>query len=347
MADETESDIGSGEEESIWDEPELLFVYGGIIAVIILVTPFLKKIPRSRGKNVNNQIVFIVTYIACLLLLPDILKDALCAPFGVLAVGTIMPIYESIYAACSVGEEDDSMWLQFWIVNAVFTYCTEFMDNISEAYPTVGEHWYEFEFFFTLWLILPQTDGASLIYDVFTEPFIAPICKKGKTKMEGWGAVIMAATNTSYLWIVWYAFMILPEQARRFVVVAVGTVYPVAASTVALTTATGLDDTYWLVYWSCFSVLFICMDYLETFLGSIRGFYSLCLCATVYLMLPMFEGAKAVFRNVLVPLSGQYENMLLHDAYLVRLETEGKIPQQYHKKVFSKMANVFTEGKKE
>jgi hypothetical protein len=51
-------------------------------------------------------------------------------------------------------------------------------------------------------------------------------------------------------------------------------------------------------------------------------------------------------RRVLVPLSGQYENMLLHDAYLVRKDMEKRIPQQYHGVVFQKAANVFLKEDK-
>jgi hypothetical protein len=40
--------------------------------------------------------------------------------------------------------------------------------------------------------------------------------------------------------------------------------------------------------------------------------------AALFLFLPMFDGANVVFRRVLVPLCGQYEEMLLHDAFLVR-----------------------------
>jgi hypothetical protein len=87
------------------------------------------------------------------------------------------------------------------------------------------------------------------------------------------------------------------------------------------------------------------MDYLENFVGGITGFYSLCLVATIYLFLPMFNGADAVFRRVLVPLSGQYENMLLHDAYLVRQGMEASIPQEYHGRVFQKAADVFVAPK--
>jgi receptor expression-enhancing protein 5/6 len=143
-------------------------------------------------------------------------------------------------------------------------------------------------------------------------------------------------------------FMSFPEEQRRFAVVAVGTVYPLAASTVALTTKTdGTDDTFWLTYWSCFSVLFLSMDYLENFVGSIPGFYSICLVATIYLFLPMFGGANVVFRSVLVPLSGQFENMLLHDAYLVRKGMERSIPSKYKERVFKKAADLFIAPSKE
>ena len=199
----------------------------------------------------------------------------------------------------------------------------------------------------TLWLMLPITDGASLIYDVFTEPYVAPHAVKIKAKFEGWVSMVLAAVNTSYLWFVWFIFMSFPEEQRRFAVVAIGTVYPMAASTVALTTSTDkADDTFWLTYWSSFSLLFLAMDYLENFVGSIRGFYSICMVATVYLFLPMFDGANVVFRRVLVPLSGQYENMLLHDAYLVRKGMESSIPTEYHDKVFKKAADVFTAPSK-
>ena len=90
------------------------------------------------------------------------------------------------------------------------------------------------------------------------------------------------------------------------------------------------------------------MDYLENFVGSITGFYSLCLAATLYLFLPMFNGADTVFRRVLVPLSGQYKHMLLRDAYLVRKGMEASLPEKCRERVFQKAANIFaTEKDKE
>jgi hypothetical protein len=231
------------------------------------------------------------------------------------------------------------VWLQFWIVSSSFSYVTEFMDTISEHSPMVANHWYEMEFFITLWLVLPWTDGSTLLCDKvctcscigsctctnllstpldvylieltvwvvwfpkITIPLLAPLSQHAKHIMDSNVILLwIAFINSGYLWILWITFMTLPEPARRFVTVAVGTIYPILASTVCIATnnnklntssfssqrnnrpvQTNHEETFWLTYWCCYSILFVMMDYLETFVGSIPGFYSICLCATVYL----------------------------------------------------------------
>ena len=327
------------------DEMARWVVYLVVIVVFAVMIPILSKIPRSRGKNIIYHAIFVVLAVVACVFLPDEIQESLFSEGSVLVVGTMIPIYESIVAVCTIGESDDREWLQFWIVNATFTYATEFMDIIADKVPFVAEHWYQLEFSITLWFLLPWTDGSTLLYDVFTEPILSPPLKKAKKMMDGKIQMLMAAVNSGYMWILWSTFMTLPEEARRFVVIAVGTVYPIICSTVSITTQ-GEEETFWLTYWSAFSILFIAMDYLETFVGSIRGFYSICLVATVYLFLPMFQGAEVVFRRVLVPLTGQYENMLLRDAELVRRQMEKSIPANMHKSVFSKAADVFLKDKK-
>jgi hypothetical protein len=338
MSDEAE---GPPVEETITEE-ELAkwMIYGIVIAVFAVLIPILSKIKRTRGKNPFYHLIFLGVAIASAFLVPDNIAKVLFSPAGVLIAGTLIPVYESIVAVCTIGEKDDEEWVQFWIVNASFTYATEFMDVFIQTAPMIAEHWYEFEFFCTLWFLLPFTDGSTLIYDLITAPYLAPLFKRIKKAMDGKMELILAAVNSGYMWIIFSTFMTLPEEARRFVVVAVGTVYPIVASTVSITTNSE-EETFWLTYWSCFSLLFIAMDYLETFVGSIRGFYSLCLVATVYLFLPMFQGADVVFRRVLVPLSGQHENMLLRDTYLVRKEMERKIPAHLHEGIMAKAADVF------
>ena len=126
----------------------------------------------------------------------------------------------------------------------------------------------------------------ACVFVQVTVPYMAPLFQKAKILMDGKVQMLFVVVNSGYLWILWMTFMTLPEEARRFVVIAAGTVYPMIASTVSITTKSASPDyeeTFWLTYWCCYSILFVAMDYLETFVGSIKGFYSICLCITVYL----------------------------------------------------------------
>lgn len=120
----------------------------------------------------------------------------------------------------------------------------------------------------------------------------------------------------------------MPGGLKRFVVVATGTLFPLMASTVCVATEDEVEETFWLTYWSCFGILFLIMDWAEELLGVIPGFYSLCLVATVYLMLPLFRGADVVFRKVLVPLAGQRDQLLLRDAHVLHKEMVRQVPAE-------------------
>jgi hypothetical protein len=58
------------------------------------------------------------------------------SPAGVLVIGTLLPIYESIKGAVSIDRDDDVTWLQFWLASGSFTYVTEWMDAVAEYYPS-------------------------------------------------------------------------------------------------------------------------------------------------------------------------------------------------------------------
>merc|ERR1712176_1449480 len=201
---------------------------------------------------------------------PDFIQNTLFSPTGVLIIGTLVPIYESIRAVCTIEASDDEEWLQYWLASAAFTHCTEWMDIVAEHFPTVHEHWYELEFFVLLWMLLPFTDGSALIYKKITEPYIVPLAESVKEKVEGKAVYILLLINTGYIWILWFVFMNLEEEAKRFIVVAAGTVYPLAVSILSLSKDNNsYGITTWLTYWSCFSVLFLMMDYLENFVDFI------------------------------------------------------------------------------
>lgn len=328
-------------------DPEKITIY--VVAILVFggSARFVRKIPRNGGKNPLYHFAFFGLAALTLMIVPDFIQDELFSPGSVMVVGTLLPVYESISAACSFGEGDDVAWLQYWIASSLLNYGTEFIDDIREYFPNGGEHWFEFEMFFTLWLVFPLTDGASLLYNCFTKPFVAPFAKIIKAKMDGWLGFLMLVVNTSNLWILWFIFMTFPEEARRFMVVAVGTAYPMIASIAATTRdEEGLEDadTFWLTYWACFNVLFLAMDYLENFVGEIRGFYSICLAATVYLFLPLFQGANVVFRRILVPLTGHQKDLMVHDAWKVRLSIEKAIPDNAARgELLQRVSEIFTK----
>jgi len=195
---------------------------------------------------------------------------------------------------------------------------TGWVDDVIKS-ERVTEYWYESLFFVFVWLFFPKTDGAALIYDKFTEPFITPKVKPLAAKMTNFiTALYQTLINAMHLWVLWLVFIFLPAGLKRLVAVLIGTVYPFVSSIAAAATEEVEDDTYWLTYWSVYGCLFLVMEILETWLGWIPGFYTLIILATVYLMLPMFQGADKVLRKVLVPLAGLQELLMLRDAIMVK-----------------------------
>lgn len=96
------------------------------------------------------------------------------------------------------------------------------------------------------------------------------------------------------------------------------------------------------IHRSCFGLLFLLMDWAEEILGNIPGFYSVCLVATVYLMLPLFRGSDAVFRNVLVPLAGQRDKLLIRDAHVLHKNMIRQVPAERIESVRAATIAAFT-----
>eukprot|EP00586_Coscinodiscus_wailesii_P015708 CAMPEP_0172498272 /NCGR_PEP_ID=MMETSP1066-20121228/111466_1 /TAXON_ID=671091 /ORGANISM="Coscinodiscus wailesii, Strain CCMP2513" /LENGTH=323 /DNA_ID=CAMNT_0013271489 /DNA_START=178 /DNA_END=1149 /DNA_ORIENTATION=- len=280
--------------------------------------------------------------------IPDPVHSSIFSPLGVTIIGTIFPLYESIRAICSPEESDDKAWLQYWLAQSAIFYSTEWVGDINERDEEWQLRWHEFEFAFFLWLQCPLTDGASLVYDFVMEPFVSPLVKPAAKRMgEGLQNLVMMMINLTHLWVLWFVFVLLPAPLKRFATVSVGVVYPFCASVVAATTPTGMDDTFWLTYWSCYGVLFFSMDILEIYLARVPGFYTFVLLSSVYLMLPMFNGAEKMFRKVLVPLAGLKEMLLLKDVLAIKKEIFEKLPpgrSELMKKAIAKSFTMENQG---
>lgn len=183
----------------------------------------------------------------------------------VTVIGVVLPIYESIRAVCSPEEDDDKAWLQYWMVGGVLFMATTWVDDVLGD--TGDVYWDETICFLFFWLYFPKTDGAVLIYNHITEPYIAPRVRPLAAKMTNFISYLyQTMINAAHLWVVWIIFLFLPKGLKRIISVCLGTVYPLVCSITAAATEDIEDDTYWLTYWAVYGCLFLLMDILYVIL---------------------------------------------------------------------------------
>eukprot|EP01026_Neomeris_dumetosa_P041901 TRINITY_DN3477_c1_g2_i1.p1 TRINITY_DN3477_c1_g2~~TRINITY_DN3477_c1_g2_i1.p1 ORF type:complete len:173 (-),score=13.34 TRINITY_DN3477_c1_g2_i1:327-824(-) len=83
-------------------------------------------------------------------------------------VGTAYPAYQSFRAIESKGSKDDTQWLTYWVVYAFIHAIEDVGLFILEWVPL----YYEVKLLLLCWLILPQFQGATLLYTDFVKPFL-------------------------------------------------------------------------------------------------------------------------------------------------------------------------------
>jgi len=90
------------------------------------------------------------------------------AEFLVNTIGFVIPAYYSLHALFTAGSADDTQWLTYWVVYAFLT-VVESGINAVYWFP----FYYTFKFILVLWMTLPQTSGAQIIYRSLLEPVFA------------------------------------------------------------------------------------------------------------------------------------------------------------------------------
>lgn len=85
--------------------------------------------------------------------------------FLVNTIGFVLPAYYSLDALFSAGKVDDTQWLTYWVV---YAFLTVIESAISAVY--WFPFYYTFKFVFVLWLALPQTSGAQIVFRSFIQP---------------------------------------------------------------------------------------------------------------------------------------------------------------------------------
>lgn len=76
-------------------------------------------------------------------------------------VGIFYPSIWSIRAIESKGSADDKQWLTYWVVFACFTFVDLFSGFVLQFIP----FYFFFKLIFLVWCFMPNTRGATLIYD--------------------------------------------------------------------------------------------------------------------------------------------------------------------------------------
>ncbi|KAJ5958442.1 uncharacterized protein N7479_005592 [Penicillium vulpinum] len=81
--------------------------------------------------------------------------------------GFLVPGYYSLQALFTSSTKDDTQWLTYWVV---FAFLTVVESAISAAY--WFPFYYIFKFCLIMWMALPQTGGAQIVFHSFLQPVL-------------------------------------------------------------------------------------------------------------------------------------------------------------------------------
>ncbi|BCS03961.1 putative membrane biogenesis protein (Yop1) [Aspergillus luchuensis] len=96
--------------------------------------------------------------------------------FLVNLAGFLIPGYYSLNALFTAGKADDTQWLTYWVVYAFFTV----IESAISA-PYWFPFYYIFKFALVLWMSLPQTNGAQIVFHSFIQPVLGRFFQGGST----------------------------------------------------------------------------------------------------------------------------------------------------------------------
>jgi len=83
-------------------------------------------------------------------------------------IGFVYPAYRSIKALESTKKDDDTRWLTYWVVFALFSVCEFFSDLLLSWFPF---YWLA-KCLFLVWCFLPVSwNGSDIIYQRVVRPF--------------------------------------------------------------------------------------------------------------------------------------------------------------------------------
>ncbi|XP_029663874.1 receptor expression-enhancing protein 5-like isoform X2 [Formica exsecta] len=138
------------------------------MARIVAVKEYLEKALKDENKPWVKMFAFaeqkigvdrLYIFVGSLVLLALYLVFGLGQQLVCNIVGFVYPAYESMKALESSKKEDDTKWLTYWVVFAIFTIVEFFSEYIVCWFPV---YWL-FKCIFYVWLMAPTEYNGSLI----------------------------------------------------------------------------------------------------------------------------------------------------------------------------------------
>eukprot|EP01026_Neomeris_dumetosa_P057533 TRINITY_DN529_c0_g1_i3.p3 TRINITY_DN529_c0_g1~~TRINITY_DN529_c0_g1_i3.p3 ORF type:complete len:210 (+),score=22.70 TRINITY_DN529_c0_g1_i3:102-731(+) len=106
--------------------------------------------------------------------------------------GVVYPTYASFKAMESKQTKDDTQWLTYWTMYGSVSLGEHYTDNILGWFPW----YYHAKFAFFLWLQLPTTRGAELLYTRFYRPYLLKYQEKIDLVLQYWFQVVGQVLET-------------------------------------------------------------------------------------------------------------------------------------------------------
>ncbi|KDO20562.1 hypothetical protein SPRG_22323 [Saprolegnia parasitica CBS 223.65] len=86
----------------------------------------------------------------------------------VTSVGVLYPAYASFKALETPATDDDKQWLTYWVVFSITSSAEEVAERVVSYLPG----YYVLKCIFLVWLMLPKTRGAIIVYDKYLQPLL-------------------------------------------------------------------------------------------------------------------------------------------------------------------------------
>jgi len=128
----------------------------------------LSKYPALNNFERQTSVPKVYVVLGLLALYFFLVFFNIAGEFLVNFAGFIIPGYYSLEALFSTSKTDDTQWLTYWVVYAFLT-VIESMISAVYWFP----FYYTFKFILVLWMALPQTGGAQILFRSVIQPIFS------------------------------------------------------------------------------------------------------------------------------------------------------------------------------